>query len=173
MLAASWNPKDNKRVQGNFFEITPISHENIRVVLCCCCWFFQCHKAVSETTMLIAVMQSWGESRHNVPGKATHFYKIQRPEENVICHDNGQRRVPHGIWTSVFPANLSTLRFFEFSSLLVANLDKGKGAYVLKVFIYFYYSIIVESNSEAMSIKEMITHQRSPWLLNKFSIKVS
>ena len=44
--------------------------------------------------MLIAVMQSWGESRHNVPGKATHFYKIQRPEENVICHDNGAKKSP-------------------------------------------------------------------------------
>ena len=121
---------------------------------------FQCHKAVSETTMLIAVMQSWGESRHNVPGKATHFYKIQRPEENVICHDNGQRRVPHGIWTSVFPANLSTLRFFEFSSLLVANLDKGKGAYVLKVFIYFYYSIIVESNSDCWTNSPLKYHRQ-------------
>ena len=172
MLVASWNPKYNKSSRKFFWDYTNLTWEyqgcSVQLLL-----IFQCRKALSETTMLIAVMQSWGESRHNVPGKATHFYKIQRPKENVICHDNGQRKVPHGIWTSVFPANLSTLRFFEFSSLLVANLDKGKGAYVLKVFIYFYYSIIVESNSEAMSIKEMITHQRSPWLLNKFSIKVS
>ena len=45
----------------------------------------------------------------------------------------GQRKVPHGIWTSEFPADPSTLRFFKCSSLLVANIDKGKGAYVLKV----------------------------------------
>ena len=62
----------------------------------------------------------------------------------------GQRKVPHGIWTSDFPADPFTLSFFKRPSLLVANIGKGKRAYVLKVFIYFYYSIIVESNSEAM-----------------------
>ena len=85
----------------------------------------------------------------------------------------GQRKVPHAIWTSDFPADPLTLSFFKRPSLLVANSDKGKRAYVLKVLIYFYYSIIVESNSEAMIIREMITHHRSPWLLNKFSIKVA
>ena len=89
----------------------------------------------------------------------------------------GRRKVPHAIWTSDFPADPLTLSFFKRPSfqaffLLVANIDKGKRAYVLKVFIYFYYSIIVESNSEAMIIREMITHHRSTWLLNKFSIKV-
>ena len=85
----------------------------------------------------------------------------------------GRRKVPHAIWTSDFPADPLTLSFFKRPSLLVANIDKGKRAYVLKVLIYFYYSIIVESNSEAMIIREMITHHRSPWLLNKFSIKVA
>ena len=77
--------------------------------------------------MLIAVMQSWGESRHNVPGKSTHFYKIQRPEENVICHDNGKEESPTGFEPQSFPL---TSQHYVFSSSPVYSLPiltRGRG----------------------------------------------
>ena len=42
----------------------------------------------------------------------------------------GRRKVPHAIWTLDFAADPLTLSFFKRPSLLVANIDKGKRAYV-------------------------------------------
>ena len=111
-----------------------------------------------------------GESGNNVTGKETHFYqKCKGLKKNVIGYDSGTKKSPPrdlNLRISRWPLNIT---FFQVLQFTRCQYWQGEGGICFKSIIYFYYSIIVESNSEAMSIKEMITHQGSPWLLNKFS----